>query len=182
MELKMKQYAVYLIVIAVFVIRLMFLKVSKKNERNILENGGCEYGAENTKRITILHILFYFGSFTEAIVRRTQLDIVGLIGLGLLIFSMFMLYTVVKLLDGIWTVKLMVAKGHKFNNHFLFRVVKHPNYFLNILPELVGLGLLCHSKITSMIVLPLYVIVMYIRIREENEVIRTIIKPNGIYE
>lgn len=89
-----------------------------------------------------------------------------------------MLYVVVHLLDGIWTVKLMIAKNHQFNNHWLFEKVKHPNYFLNIVPELIGLGLICHSFITCIIVFPFYAVVMYIRIKEENMLIEQIIKPN----
>ena len=46
-----------LIVLAVFVFRLVFLKISMKNEKAILANGGREYGVQNTKYITILHIL-----------------------------------------------------------------------------------------------------------------------------
>ena len=177
----LRQYSIYLIVILVFALRLVFLKISKKNEKSIIENGGCEYGVKNTKRITILHILFYFGSLAEAIFNKTEFDKISMIGLILLVFSMCMLYIVVNLLSGIWTVKLMVAKNHKFNNHFLFKTVKHPNYFLNIMPELIGLALICHSKLTSIVILPLYAIVMYIRIKEENEVIKNIIKPNGTY-
>ncbi len=177
----MKSYIIYLIVLFIFIIRLLFLKISKTNEAKILENGGREYGITNTKILTILHIIFYFSSLFEAIIKKVEFDIFSLIGLVLIIFSMLMLYIVVKLLDGIWTVKLMIVKNHKFNNHFLFRSIKHPNYFLNILPELIGIALLCHSKITSMLVLPLYAIVMYIRIKEENMLIKEVIKPNGIY-
>lgn len=173
-------YLVYGIVVGVFIIRLLFLTVSKKNEKAILEAGGCEYGAQNSKRITILHILFYLGSLIEAIIIGTRFDNISIAGTVLLAFSMFMLYTVIRLLTGIWTVKLMVAKNHKFNNHWLFRVVKHPNYFLNILPELTGLVLLCHAWYTAAIVGPFYIIVMYIRIKEENRVLREIIIPNGI--
>ena len=177
----MERYAIYLTVLFVFVIRLLFLKVSNKNEKAILENGGSEYGVKNSKMITILHIIFYFGSLAEAFVRKIRFDEISVIGIILLTFSMVMLYTVVKLLDGIWTVKLMVAKNHKFNNHWLFRTVKHPNYFLNIIPELIGIALICHSQYVSMVVMPLYAIVLYIRIKQENEVIRDIIKPNGSY-
>lgn len=173
-------YYISFIVIGIFVIRLAFLKISKRNEKAILEAGGCEYGKENSKRITILHILFYLFSLIEAIIFKVKFDYISIIGLIFLIFSIFMLYTVTQLLKGIWTVKLMVAKNHKFNNHWLFRVVKHPNYFLNIIPELIGLVLLCHARYTALVLFPLYAIVLYIRIKEENRVLKEIILPNGI--
>lgn len=176
----MNQYIINIIVLLVFIIRLFFLRISQRNEKKILEEGGCEYGAKNSKYITILHILFYVGCFTESLLRKATFDTLSIIGCALLTFSIFMLYVVTRLLEGIWTVKLMIVKNHKFNNHWLFRTVKHPNYFLNITPELIGLALLCHALYTASIILPLYAIVMYIRIREENRLIKDVIIPNGL--
>ena len=103
-------------------------------------------------------------------------------GLGLLIFAMFMLYVVTKLLGEIWTVKLMLVKNHQFVDHWLFRYVKHPNYFLNIIPELIGLALLCHALLSFCILFPFYIIVLYNRIKEEEQLLREVIIPNGIVE
>ena len=120
----MERYGIYLTVLFVFVIRLLFLKVSNKNEKAILENGGSEYGVKNSKMITILHIIFYVGSLAEAFVRKIRFDEISVIGI---------------------------------------------------------IALICHSQYVSIVVMPLYAIVLYIRIKQENEVIRDIIKPNGSY-
>ena len=92
-------YMIYAIVIAVFVIRLFFLNISIKNEKKILKDGGREYGVENSKRITILHILFYLFCLIEAIIRKPKFDKISFLGLLLIIFSIFMLYTVTRFLD-----------------------------------------------------------------------------------
>lgn len=176
----MNYYISGILVLVVFAIRLLFLKVSQRNEKQILAAGGKEYGVKNSKYITILHILFYAGCLTESLVRKFEFDIISMVGCGLLAFSIFMLYVVTRLLEGIWTVKLMIVKNHKFNNHWLFRTVKHPNYFLNITPELIGLALLCHALYTAAVILPLYAVVLYIRIKEENYLIKEVIIPNGI--
>ncbi|MET3557243.1 isoprenylcysteine carboxyl methyltransferase (ICMT) family protein YpbQ [Streptococcus rupicaprae] len=168
------------ILLIVFLVRLVFLKKSIRNERAILADGGCEYGVENTKRLTVLHILFYVLCLIESIIYRVHLDSLGVLGLALLIFSMLMLYLVTQLLGDIWTVKLMLLKNHRFVDHWLFRVVKHPNYFLNIVPELIGLGLLCHARWTCILILPLYAIVLFIRIKEEEKLLRDIIIPNSL--
>lgn len=170
-----------IIVAVIFIIRLYFLKISRANEKRILQEGGKEFGVKNTKYITILHILFYASCVVEHFINGTMIDTIGIIGLVLLGFSIFMLNTVVHLLEGIWTVKLMLVKNHKFNNHWLFRTVKHPNYFLNIIPELVGLALLCHAKYTAIVIMPLYAIVLYRRIKEEEKILAEIIIPNGTY-
>jgi len=176
------EYIIYFNVGVVFFIRLLFLKVSIKNEKKILQDGGSEYGKENSKRITILHILFYVFCLVEAIIRKVKFDNISLLGLVLICFSIFMLYTVTRLLKDIWTVKLMILKNHKFVNHWLFRTVKHPNYFLNIFPELLGLVLLCHAVVTGIVLSPLYIFVIYIRIKEEEKLLNEIIIPNGIRE
>src|SRR5437870_13907816 len=41
--------------------------------------------------------------------------------------------------DALPIFKLLIASDHTLNQSGLFRWVRHPNYFLNILPELVGL-------------------------------------------
>ena len=169
-------------IIIMFIIRLLFLKISITNEKKILSSGGKEYGVNVSKAITTLHILFYLSCFIEAILVGATIDTIGVIGLLLMIFSIMMLYVVTRLLGEIWTVKLMIAKEHRFVDHWLFRTIKHPNYFLNILPELVGIGLLCHAKVSTCIILPLYAVILYLRIRQENHLIKTIILPNSKLE
>lgn len=176
-------YLILILVFCVFVLRLYFLKISKKNEKNILENDGKEYGVKNTKAITIVHIMFYLFCLFEAAIKGVKFDIVGLIGVVLLVFAFFMLYYIVNyLLKDIWTVKLMIAKNHKYNSHFLFRTIKHPNYYLNIFPELIGLSMLCHAAISFIVLSPIYLLIMYIRIKEEDDLIKNVIIPNGIKE
>ena len=122
---------VFAIILVTFLVRLIFLKRSMENEKRILSNGGKEFGVENTKRLTMAHIVFYLSCFVEAMVHKTRFDGMSMVGLVLLIFSMLMLMLVIHLLGDIWTVKLMLVNNHKFVDHPLFRIVKHPNYFLN---------------------------------------------------
>ncbi|QKF62469.1 isoprenylcysteine carboxyl methyltransferase family protein [Campylobacter mucosalis] len=174
-------YLVYVLVVSIFILRLGFLKISKQNESLILQNGGVEYGVKNTKMLTIAHILFYLGCLIEAIMQKQVFDGVSLAGTFLIVFAFLMLYYIVNyLLKGIWTVKLMVANNHKYNPHWLFKVVKHPNYYLNILPELIGLAMLCHAKVSFIVIMPIYLVILFIRIKEEDRVLKEIIIPNGV--
>ncbi|MFG5423249.1 isoprenylcysteine carboxylmethyltransferase family protein [Enterococcus faecalis] len=49
-----------------------------------------------------------------------------------------------------WTVKLIIVDEQSLNSSWLFKYIKHPNYFLNIIPELIGLTMFFHSWITIM--------------------------------
>lgn len=170
---------IVLLVSLLFFLRLYFLSISIKNEKRILAEGGKEFGVANTKLLTICHILFYAACLTEAILTRAGIDALSAIGLILLLFSMAMLYWVIQLLGPIWTVKLMLVKNHRFVDHWLFQTVKHPNYFLNILPELMGLALLCHARISFCLLFPLYAFTLFRRIREENRLLQEVIIPNS---
>ncbi|CIO28570.1 isoprenylcysteine carboxyl methyltransferase family protein [Streptococcus pneumoniae] len=168
-----------IIIICVFLIRLLFLKKSIANEKRIRRDGGREFGIKNTKRLTLVHIVFYLACFMEALVYRPSFNMMSVVGLVLLIFSMLMLLLVIHLLGDIWTVKLMLAPNHKFVDHVLFKTVKHPNYFLNILPELIGLTLLSHAYMTFVLVFPVYAVILYRRIAEEEKLLHEVIIPNG---
>lgn len=167
---------------AVFLFRLVFLRISNRNEEAILAHGGAEYGVKNSAIMKYLHILFYLTCLAELFFRRPAFDWISLTGAVLLAFSMFMLYLVAKLLGSVWTIKLMLVKDHKFVDHWLFRNVKHPNYFLNVVPEMVGLALLCHAYLSLAILFPLYCITLYVRIKEEEQLLKEVIIPNGIAE
>ena len=85
---------------------------------------------------------------------------------------MIMLFVVIGLLGRWWTVKLIVAREHELVAHPMFRWVRHPNYYLNILPELTGLALALHAFCAMVIGLPCYVLILAIRIRLEECVMK----------
>jgi isoprenylcysteine carboxyl methyltransferase (ICMT) family protein YpbQ len=50
--------------------------------------------------------------------------------------------------------------------------VRHPNYFLNVLPELIGFALALNAVTTLLVGIPLYLVPLIIRIRQEEQVMR----------
>ena len=62
--------------------------------------------------------------------------------------------------------------GHVSNHSALFRWVRHPNYFLNIIPELCGLALVMGAWMVLVLGLPVYLLVLRRRILEEEQVMR----------
>lgn len=97
------------IILVTFLVRLIFLKRSMENEKRILSNGGKEFGVENTKRLTMAHIVFYLSCFVEAMVHKTNFDGMSIVGLVLLIFSMLMLLLVIHLLGDIGQLSLCLS-------------------------------------------------------------------------
>ena len=85
---------------------------------------------------------------------------------------MLMLVWIVRLLGPVWTVKIMIAQNHPISRHALFRTVRHPNYLLNILPELVGYAVIFHAWWTLLVGLPVYLVVLIVRIAQEERAMK----------
>ncbi|OJG79803.1 hypothetical protein RV14_GL000743 [Enterococcus ratti] len=156
------------------IVRLYVLKISSKHAKQLLSTGATEYGKVATKWLAILHTLFYFSAFFEGIIRKVQFDWTSFIGVCLIVFSFLTLFWVMKLLGNYWSVKLIFETNHQLIDHWLFNRVKHPNYFLNILPELLGVVLLFHAYITLSVFLLPYSVCLYLRIKKENQIVASI--------
>ena len=79
-----------------------------------------------------------------------------------------------KQLVEIWTVKIYILPEHQINRSWLFKTFRHPNYFLNIIPELIGIALLCQAWYVLLIGLPIYLLVLFKRIRQEEQAMATL--------
>lgn len=152
--------------------RLAMLAVSAKNEQMLRRTGAVEIGARNTRVLIAVHLAFYLGAVIEAWVRVPSTDTVMIVGVAFYLFGAAILLLVVRTLGRLWTVRLLLAPDHELVRTSLFRYIRHPNYFLNILPELIGLALALHAWMTLAIGLPLYAIPLAIRIRQEERAMR----------
>jgi isoprenylcysteine carboxyl methyltransferase (ICMT) family protein YpbQ len=161
-----------LFITAAIVFRVVMLAVSMRNEKVLRQNGAIEYGARNSRLLALTHIAFYIAASIEGLARPAPFDFVTIVGLVLYGFGAVMLLVVSHLLGRLWTVKLMIARDHVLVTHPLFRWVRHPNYFLNILPELVGFALALHAWFTLVIGLVIYAVPLGIRIRQEERAMR----------
>ncbi|HGA3258091.1 TPA: isoprenylcysteine carboxylmethyltransferase family protein, partial [Streptococcus agalactiae] len=47
------------------------------------------------------------------------------------------------------------------------------------LPELVGLALVSHAYVTFIFIFPVYAVILYQRIAEEEKLLQEVIIPNG---
>lgn len=153
-----------------FAFRLISLFKSIFNEKRLIKEGAVEYGKKNSTVLTIVHILFYVGCIVESSLLEKVYNNTTLIGLSIYGFSMFFLWWVIIALNPVWTVKLYIAKNHELNTNWLFKLVKHPNYFLNVIPEIIGIAVITQSYYTLAIGFPIYMIPLFKRIQQENKV------------
>lgn len=152
--------------------RIASVAVSKRHEAKLRAKGAVEHGALNTKLLAVVHGLYYFAAFGEGWARGTRFDAISILGLVIFVVAMLMLVWIVRLLGPVWTVKIMIADNHSISRHWLFRTIRHPNYFLNILPELVGYALIFHAWWTLGLGLPVYLVILAVRIAQEEKAMR----------
>lgn len=158
-------------VIAV-ILRLGGVFVSRRNEVRMRAEGAKEHGAGNSRLIAMLHAAVYLASFLEGWWRETTIDSLTWLGLALYAFAMLALLYVIRELGGFWTIKVLIAPSHSLKKSRLFRIVRHPNYYLNIIPELLALALIMKAWLTLVILYPVYLAALIRRIRTEEAAMR----------
>ncbi len=164
---------IIILFISAVLIRLISLFKSISNEKKLKSKvGTIEYGKINSLILTLAHVIYYFACLTEVIYKKVEFNFISMIGLGLFVFSMLILWIIIIQLKEIWTVKLIIAPNHILNKTFLFKYFRHPNYFLNVIPELIAISLICHAWYTLIIGLPIYFIPLFIRIKQEEKAMK----------
>ena len=165
--------------ILVSLLRLGSLAVSIRNEKALKADGAVEYGVTHSRVVAIAFTLYYALTFIEAFWRGAQPTGWTTFGVVLYVLSMIALLLVWRELGRFWTVKLIIASDHQLNRGILYRWVRHPNYFLNVIPELIGLALIMGAWRVLAIGLPIWFIILVIRIIQEERVIKEHF-PDGI--
>jgi len=152
--------------------RLGSVAVSMRNEKALKAQGASEYGRHTSLLLALAHTAFYVSALVEGVWRSTQPTRWTMVGLILYGVSVMAFLLVWRGLNRFWTVKLLIASDHVLNQSALFRWVRHPNYFLNIIPELCGLVLVMGAWMVLVLGLPAYLLVLRRRIMEEEQVMR----------
>jgi isoprenylcysteine carboxyl methyltransferase (ICMT) family protein YpbQ len=163
----------------IFLVRLFSIFISARNEKLLKRKGAKEYGKLNSLALVIFHFMFYGACLTEGFSKGAFfIDTVSISGLVIYALSILVLYYVIYQIRYIWTVKLIIAPKdfHVINTSFLFKYIRHPNYYLNIIPELIGICMIFHAWNTLFIGLPLYLVPLIIRIIQEERLMKTIFK------
>lgn len=154
-------------------LRLAFLMVSVRNEKSLRARGAVEFGASTTRLLAVAHVAYYIIAAAEGLTEPASFTSLSLAGIFLYGFAMVMLLLVVSTLGSLWTVKLLVLPQHPLVRTGLYRWIRHPNYLLNILPELIGYGLVLQAFNTLLIGLPVYLIILALRIQQEDKAMKT---------
>ncbi len=159
-------------IIVAFAFRFAMLAISVRNEKALKRDGAVEHGVRNSRFLAGAHVALYLAASLEGSARAASFDAISAAGLAVYLFGAVMLLVVSKTLGRFWTVKLLIARDHELSTSRIFEAVRHPNYYLNILPELIGFALTLHAYVTLAVGLVIYAIPLTMRIRLEERVMR----------
>ena len=152
--------------------RVATLLFSISNERKLKAEGGTEIGKTNSNILAVAHVAFYLCAIIEYAFSDYTIDTATWLGLAIYLVGATFLIVVIASLGRQWTVKLIIARNHVLVTSLLFRLVRHPNYYLNIIPELIGFALTLHACWTLAVGMPLYLIPLFVRISQEEKAMR----------
>lgn len=161
--------AFFLFISFVIFLRIGELILSKWNETWLLMNDAIEYGHKHYPFIVVLHVLFFISMIVEYFTQTTTS------------FSLFFLFLYFILI--IFKAWIIVSLG-KFWNTKIYRIpdvslikkgpykyLKHPNY-MAVIAEIAIIPLAFHLHYTAIIFTLLNLIMLYIRVTEENKALQ----------
>ena len=159
-------YFIAFILILIFQ-RLTELYISSKNEKWLLGQGAVEYGQKHYPYMVALHTLFLVSLITEYVF--TANHPVSFIFLYLLVVLLGFKYWIISSLGPYWNTKIYRVPGKGPVKKGPYKVLKHPNY-IDVVLEIAIIPLVFHLYYTTVIFSVLNAIMLYVRIKVENEV------------
>lgn len=163
---------IVIFIVYAVVLRGLSLSISIRNEGRLKREGAIEYGKGGTVFLTSVSFLYAASAIVEGALRRVELDLIAAWGIAIHAFSMIVLFYVIYQLREVWTVKILIARQHRLVTSWFFRTIKHPNYFLNLIPEFIGLTLVLKAWLTAATLFPILLLAIGIRIVQEERAMR----------
>jgi methyltransferase len=150
-------------------LRIGELNISKKNEKWLIQNGAVEYGKKHYPLIVALHVLFFISLIIEY---SNQVNL----SFNLIIFITYFILLVFKVwvvssLGKYWNTKIYHIANAPLVKKGVYKYFKHPNYLIVIL-EIALIPLVFNLYYTAIIFTVLNAIILSIRVREENRVLK----------
>jgi methyltransferase len=153
----------------IVLLRIGELILSQRNEIWLLQQGAIEYGQKHYSYIVALHILFIVSLIAEY--STTQTATFSLFFLVLYLLLLAFKASVITSLGKFWNTKIYHISGFPLIKTGVYKYVKHPNYLI-VIAEIAIIPLVFHLYITAFTFTLLNAIMLSVRIKEENKVLK----------
>ena len=146
--------------------------ISARHEIRLRARGAVEYSVATTRLLLAMIVLYEVSCIAEGSLSAVQLDVTSLIGIGLVGESVLVLYLLIRALGELYTVKVLIAPSHQRVRSAIYDRLRHPIYFFVLIPEWIGMGLAMHAWIAMAAGLPVLLVLLLLRIRQEEAALR----------
>jgi methyltransferase len=153
----------------IVLLRIGELILSQRNEIWLLQQGAIEYGQKHYSYIVALHILFIVSLIAEYSTKQTATFSLFFLAFYLLLLAFKA--SVITSLGKFWNTKIYHISGFPLIKTGVYKYIKHPNYLI-VIAEIAIIPLVFHLYITASTFTLLNAIMLSVRIKEENKVLK----------
>ena len=147
--------------------RVFELMLAEKNRRWSMAHGGVESGQQHYLVIVGMHVLYYGSLIFERHYFSRAWNPAWPLWLGVLVLAQALRIWVIVTLGPLWNTRIIVIPGRSLVGSGPYRFVRHPNY-VAVSVELAAVALLCGAYVTAFCFTIANVLVLRVRIREEE--------------
>ena len=153
----------------IILLRIGELILSKKNENWLLKHNAIEYGQKHYPFIVALHVLFLVSMIIEYSIKQTNTfnPFLFVLYLLLLIFKVWIIVSLGKF----WNTKIYHIPSFPLIKKGPYKYFKHPNYLV-VVAEIAVIPLVFGLYCTSIAFTVLNFIMLSVRVKEENKVLK----------
>ncbi|MCM3317059.1 isoprenylcysteine carboxyl methyltransferase [Rummeliibacillus stabekisii] len=171
----------FIIVFALICIqRLVELRVARNNERYMKSQGAIEFGQAHYKYIVMLHVAFLASFFIEYMVKESTLSPIWPWLLAVFIVLQLGRIWAIKSLGHFWNTKIIVLPNAQLVKKGPYKWIPHPNYVIVAL-EILVIPLIFQAYVTAIFFTLLNMLMMFVRIPEEERALNSIYKKQEQY-
>ncbi|WP_312472929.1 isoprenylcysteine carboxylmethyltransferase family protein [Neobacillus sp.] len=161
--------------------RVIELFVAKSNENWMKQQGAIEFGTQHYQYMVLMHLLFFVSFFIEKTLFNRGLSPLWPWLLFIFISTQLMRIWVITSLGRYWNIKIIVRPNADIIKKGPYRFIKHPNYFV-VSIEIIVIPMLFTAYFTAFLFTVLNVIMLSIRIPEEEKALRNLTEYEGEFQ
>lgn len=161
--------------------RIVELRIAKSNEKWMKKRGAIEFGEKHYRYMVTMHALFFIFLSCEKIFMNLGLSpLWGILIIVFLIAQLLRIWAIASL-GRFWNTKIIVLRNANVIRKGPYRFIRHPNYFV-VAVELAVVPLLFNAYFTASLFTILNIIVLRIRIPEEEQALRELTEYEGTFQ
>ncbi|WP_423798907.1 isoprenylcysteine carboxyl methyltransferase family protein [Neobacillus sp. SAB-20_R2A] len=153
---------------------------AKRNEKWMKSKGALEFGIVHYRWIVLVHVLFLLSFSMEKFIFNHGLSPQWLIIFIAFIFAQALRIWALASLGRYWNTKILVLPNADVIRKGPYRFIKHPNYFV-VCVEILVIPLLFQAYYTACLFTVLNIMVLAIRIPEEERALECYSEYNGVF-